>query len=378
MVWRTVRIIVAETLVVRRGRCRIAYGRVDAPCEEARKLTTSGAPLYTLEMTGNEPVRLISTRYGQMATIFIVLTLLIGFVGFGLEWRTAPDPVAPVEARAVDTSGQSLLVDAPWLAQQIERDPSLVIVDLAAKDAYEREHIPGAIHAWWQDMINPHGQSYGMALRLADNPAELQQYAPTLGATHDDTIVVYDNESSVRASWFVWQLRSSGYSRAVVLDGGLAAWKGASLPTTSEPSSPRSVAAPEPTWNSHADIGYEDVLAGLEDPNVIIIDVRSAEQAQDTINDTVPLGRIPGSLTLPEGSAMHPDGTFLTPDEAWAWLRPLQLEPYNEIVIYGRFGADTGQAWLALNLAGYVNVRVYDAGWQGWGSNLQLPVEPLP
>jgi thiosulfate/3-mercaptopyruvate sulfurtransferase len=313
-----------------------------------------------------------------MATIFIVFVLLFGLVGFGLEWQTVSEPVAPVDARAVDSGRQSLLVDVPWLAQQIERDPSLVVVDLAEKNAYEREHIPGAIHAWWQDMINPHGQSYGMALRIADNPAELQQYAPSLGATNEDTIVVYDNESSARASWFVWQLRSSGYSQAVVLDGGLAAWKGADMPTTSEASSPRSATASKPTWNSHADIGYEEVLNKLQEPNVIIIDVRSPDQAQDTINDTVPLGRIPGSLTLPEGSAVHPDGTFLTPDDAWAWLRPLQLEPYNEIIIYGRFGADTGQAWLALNLAGYENVRIYDAGWQGWGSNSQLPVEPLP
>jgi thiosulfate/3-mercaptopyruvate sulfurtransferase len=323
-------------------------------------------------------VRQVSNSYIRMAAVLVVVVVLAGLIGLGVEWRFTPDPVSPVDAQAVDTNRQSLLVDAPWLGQRIDSDPSLVIVDLSGKRAYDEEHIPGAIHVWWQDMINPHGQGYGMAIRIADNPAEQQPFAPNLGATHDDTIVVYDNANGAHAAWFVWQLRSSGYANAVVLDGGLAAWKGAGRPVTSEPSSARDVPAPEATWNGHADIGTEDLRNALADPNVIIIDVRSSEKAGDTINDTVPLGRIPGALTLPEGALVHPDGTFLTPDEAYARLQPLQLQPYNEIVIYGRYGADTGQAWLVLNLAGYENVRIYDAGWQIWGTTPGLPTEPLP
>ena len=329
-------------------------------------------------------MRLLSTSYGRMATIFIGFAVVFGLTGLAVRWATAADAVSPVAAGALDTGQQSLLVDAAWLAQRLESGETPVIVDLSAQDVYDAGHIPGAIHAWWQDAMDPFSESYGRTLRLAENPYTLPAYWPDLGATAGETIVVYDNAGSEHAAWFVWALRANGYPNAVALDGGLAAWTGAGQPTSDAPAAPKAVATPEPswddayTWDASAAIATNQLRDTLDDPNLVIIDVRTPEQARDTINDTVPLGSIPGSRSLPAPSVMRPDGTFHTGDELTAGLAPLQLAPGNEIVVYGRFGIDTGRVWLALRLAGYDNVRVYDDGWQTWASTPDLPTAPLP
>jgi len=313
-----------------------------------------------------------------MPAIFLALTLLFGAVALAVGSLTEPNAPAPVAAAEVDESRQSMLVDATWLADRLAGDATPVVIDVSDQRVYDQEHIPGAIHIWWQDAMFPHGAQYGMALRVADDPPGLAQYMPEIGARPDDLIVVYDNTSGERAAWIAWWLRAGGFTSTVVLDGGLAAWKGAGLDVSDEPASPRIVDPFGPTWNGQGTI-FSTELAGRmgTDPNVIVIDVRTPSQRQDTINDTLPLGRIPGSLTLPDGGPRRADGTYLSPDEAYAWLRPLGLQPYNEIVIYGRFGTDTGQAWLALNLAGYTNVRVLDDGYQGWSADPARPIEPL-
>jgi thiosulfate/3-mercaptopyruvate sulfurtransferase len=331
------------------------------------------------------PVRLLSSSYGRMAAIFVGFAVVFGLTGLAVRWATAADAVSPVAASAVDAGQQSLLVDAAWLAQRLESGKAPVIVDLSAQDVlYDGEHIPGAIHAWWQDAMDPFPESYGSALRLADNPYTLPAYWPDLGATPEDTIVVYDNAASEHAAWFVWVLRANGYPHAIVLDGGLAAWKGAGQPTSDAPAAPKAVATPDPgqdgayTWDAPAAVATNQLRNTLEDPNLVIIDARTPQQARDTVNDTVPLGMIPGAKSLPAPSVMHPDGTFLTGDELTSALAPLQLAPDNEIVVYGRFGTDTGRVWLALRLAGYDNVRVYDEGWQTWATTPDLPTAPLP
>lgn len=232
-----------------------------------------------------------------MLAVFAAVALLLAGIALVVAWRTAPATVAPVQAAPVSPQ-QPLLVDATWLHDRLSSDTPPVVVDLNDHDVYAREHIPGAIHAWWQDAMDPFAETYGSTLRIADNPFTLPTFAPDIGATTEETVVVYDDSASAHAAWFVWRLRAHGYTNAVVLDGGLAAWKGAGYPTSAEASAPKDVAMPVPSW----DTAYWDDTANI----------------------------------------------------------------------------DTGRVWLALRLAGYEHVRVYDPGWQGWTVDPARPIEPLP
>lgn len=311
------------------------------------------------------------------ALILVAFIAMLGILGGGalyLQREDAPRPVAALASTPVSVAQNDVLVDASWLALHRDSNESdIVIIDVSDRQQYDRGHIPGAIHIAWQDGMNLNGAGYGEAYSLtADVP-----HSPVIGATVDQLIVVYDNSASKHASRFVWQLRTSGYPNAVVLDGGLPAWKGAQQPVSDAITTPAPVATPEEYWDADAEITIDQLTDWIDDPNLIIIDSRNDEQKADTINDTVHIGQIPGARSLSAAAVMREDGTFASPAELEEILSPLNLSPENVIVVYGRFGIETGQVWLAFRLAGYEDVRVLDDGWIAWGFNEDLPIEPV-
>lgn len=312
--------------------------------------------------------------YARMLTVSVVLFLVLGGIGIGIGRANTINVVEPIAAQAVDTTRQDLLIDTEWLRNRLNApDARPIIIDVSDAEQYAREHIPGAIHVWWQDTMNLNGAGYGEAFSLsAPSP-----YRPNLGATQDDIIVVYDNAASEHASHLVWQLRSSGYTRAVVLDGGLAAWNGAGESVTSTSSIAQDVEAPQEMWLPENEVTTQELSGQVNDPNLMIIDTRSDSQKQDTVNDTIRTGQIPGSISLPAGSVMREDGTFVSADESAKKFESLGLSPDDDIVVYARFGTESGQIWLALRVAGYENVRVYDDGWLAWSYDESLPIEPV-
>lgn len=309
----------------------------------------------------------------RMSAIALILLTLFGIVGLSLQIGNKVDAITPITAAPVDAAGQSLLVDVAWLADRLDSDDPPVVIDVSPARQYAQEHIPGAIHLWWQDTMNLNGAGYGEALNLSAP----SRYRPEIGATQDQTIVVYDNMASKYASRVVWQLRTSGYPDARVLDGGLAAWMGAGFETSADPDAPRDVPAPDETWLAENVVKTGELADSYDSPGIVLLDTRNDEQARDTVNETIREGRIPGSISLPAESVMRDDGTFRSPGELAGTFADAGLSPDQTIVVYGRFGVETGQVWLALRLAGYDNVRVYDDGWVAWGHDASLPIEPV-
>lgn len=316
-------------------------------------------------------MRTMVKDYAGMIAIGLLFVIGFGAIAVFIERETPPEAVAAIEATPFLAGSPDLLVDVPWLVENL--DTVDVIIDLSDAEVYEAGHIPGAVHLWWQDAMPLHAANYGEGGALS-NPAE---DSLTLEIAADSRIVVYDNNASERASWFLWLLRTNGYDNSWLLDGGLAAWKGEDQPVSTESRSLESTATSTPTWIRANEIETGELAGRLDDPSLTIIDSRTPEEQDDTINETIRTGQIPGSWSVPSSSVMRDDGTFRSPEELRALFAPLGLQPESEIVIYGRFGAETGQVWLALHRAGYHNLRVYDDGWIHWGWDESLPIEPL-
>ncbi len=82
------------------------------------------------------------------------------------------------------------------------------------------------------------------------------------------------------------------------------------------------------------------------------------------------------AVQVPWETAVNEDGTFKAPDELRALYRERGVTSDREVVPYCTVGGRSGHTWFALSqLAGYPNVRLYEAPWAEWGQTPGLPVE---
>lgn len=330
-----------------------------------------------------------SSRWGARAlyTLLSGAILVIVFYLAGWLYWTVTSPLAvasqpPAAVAAFPGNGDPpLLVSTDWLkAQRAALGDRLVIVDLSTIRRYEQEHIPGAVHGWWQDTMDPYARAYGRLFAARSDPRGRAPIAQRLGIGPDSIVVVYDDQENQRAARFAWVLRYMGIDNVGVLDGGLAAWKGANEPVTSAWTAPNT-AVPLITERTAAGMitSTETLQSLLGDSSTVILDTRTRDEAGDDLNGTIRTGRIPGAVWLPWNVTVRDAaGRLKSPAELARLFQTAGVTPDKRIVVYGRFGVETGQTWMALTLLGYRNVTIYDDGWATWAANQNLPVVPLP
>jgi thiosulfate/3-mercaptopyruvate sulfurtransferase len=128
------------------------------------------------------------------------------------------------------------------------------------------------------------------------------------------------------------------------------------------------------------------VLSGLNDPNRILLDVRTLEEYKgervspkwkEFDHGAERKGRIPGAKHLYYGELINEDQTIKNVNE----LRESRARnkrgatPDREIVFYCRLSHRASMAWfIARFILGYKQVKVYDGSWTEWGSIVGFPI----
>ena len=126
-----------------------------------------------------------------------------------------------------------------------------------------------------------------------------------------------------------------------------------------------------------------DVLAGLGDPRLSLVDVRSPAEysgevlAPPGMSETAQrAGHIPGAVSAPWAQAVNEDGTFKSADELREHYAAKGVTPERDVVTYCRIGERASHTWFVLHeLLGYPNVRNYDGSWTEWGNLVGVPIE---
>jgi thiosulfate/3-mercaptopyruvate sulfurtransferase len=263
-----------------------------------------------------------------------------------------------------------LLTTPAALAQALGGAAKPLVIDIRPPEDFTTGHVPGAVHLdlWGVSLIDTDPAPLKAFMWIIDHLFNLR------GVDATTPIVVYDEQSGVRAARAFWFLEYFGHPQVQVLDGGFGAWVSAGLPVTREASPP-----PKSTWTgtpqAHTIATWRDVKDRLGSRDAVILDTRSDEEYQGTLVRAKRGGAIPGAAHVEWKRNLGPDGAFKPAAELRAIYVNAGVTPNKEIVTYCQGGYRAAHAYLALRLLGYPRVRNYTGSWKEWGDREDLPTE---
>jgi thiosulfate/3-mercaptopyruvate sulfurtransferase len=298
-----------------------------------------------------------------------------------------------------------------WLLARLY-EPEQTIVDCRftlgkpqeGKERYNKEHIPGAVYLDLElDLSAPVG-GHGGRHPLPDTQV-LASRLSKLGIGNHSRIVAYDDENGMNAARLWWLLRYLGHEQVFILEGGFSQWKEGNYPVTDHqpvrvPSS--FVANVQPQMLAGVDevreVSEQTVRAGTSAGAIdgtdaptevqtndgtgvssspgalpVLIDSRANDRYRG-LNETLDkkAGHIPGALNFFWKDTQNADGSFKSADELAEHFAGLDKD--REIIVYCGSGVTACPNILALEKAGYKNVRLYAGSWSDWISYEENPV----
>ncbi len=299
-------------------------------------------------------------RFGLIAAAGIALlaTLLSGCSTGGTS--DAP-PAAP------QTGDTSLFANPKLLAAPdtfIAKD-AIVLDTRHSLEEYDAGHIPGAIFAPATKFTNDTNE-----LLPVD---ELEDILGTMGISQASKIVIYDNTSaSLGAAGFIfWMLEYLGCTDVALLNGGWDQWVYQERPIEKNTPLPLATTLFTATINQGTyGITKEELLSRLEDPSLIILDVRSSQEYYGTKpDDEAPRpGHIPGADNIPYTAFYNADKTVLNFSDLKALLAAHDITAYSEVAVYSTVGKRSGFFYFLARLMGYTKVVNYSGSIVDWGN----------
>lgn len=245
-----------------------------------------------------------------------------------------------------------------------------IIVDTRPAESFAQGHLPGAIHLdlWGFSLIDTDEAPRRAFLWMIHHVIEQR------GINADRPVVVYEDNSGMRAARLFWFLEYFGHPDVRVLDGGFSAWLDARLPVSRDAVAPKPVEWPaKPVLDRAA--GWKDVALRLETPEAVILDTRSDDEYSGRVARAARGGAIPGAVHVEWTRNLAADGTLKTADDLRAMYESAGVTPDKEVITYCQGGYRAAHAYLALRTIGYPHVRNYLGSWKEWGDREDLPVQ---
>jgi thiosulfate/3-mercaptopyruvate sulfurtransferase len=278
---------------------------------------------------------------------------------------------------SAETASPGPLVSPAWLA---EHAGEVLVLDIRSGESFAAGHIAGAAHS---DYAAGWRVAAGTAGGLLPNPDRLAALFRRLGIEPSRRVVVVSagqapSDFSAAARVY-WTLKVSGHERVSILDGGLAAWTAAGLPTVAGPSQPR-VAAPYPVrLDARLRATAADVERALAEHGAALVDGRSRAQFEgaDKSAQVARAGRLPGAVHVDHTQAFEPGtGRLRAAAELEAVFAPV---PQGPAVSYCNTGHLASTNWFVLSeVLKRPGVTLYDGSMSEWAGDPAHPVEAGP
>lgn len=312
---------------------------------------------------------MISVRARSPLATALLLSVLVAILltaaptsGRWPPWRRDEETAPPVYPEVT--------AQADWLARRVGAR-GVAVVDARPVAAYEAGHIPGAV---------------SLASAATLNPAEAAAAVAERGLTGRGTIVCYgDSTFAPDAAKLFWLLDAAGAERAMLLEGGLGAWRAAGGELNSE-----AVTLPATDWTGSprpervASAAYVALKFGVFGHE--IIDTRGWEAWEGPTDeaqwgDPPRAGHIPHALPYGFREFAGSDGALLSPEDTrgiFSRVGPRPSTPVrlnHEFIVHGDGTPGDGAiGYFLLRRAGIEHVRYFPGGWSSWVEDACLPV----
>ncbi len=215
------------------------------------------------------------------------------------------------------------------------------VLDTRGRLQYFSSHIPGAVRVDWQI-----GTTGGLLSGKLGNPSAVASEFEGLGVDADRPVLVVGawDKGWGEEGRIAWDLAYLGHPSVSVLEGGMAAWEGATSLSLPAPTRGRFPAKPREALRA--------TVASIRAGGATVIDVREREE----FDGATPYGEawgghIPGARSLPWRSLL----SGVTPG----------VSAEAPLVVYCTGGVRSAMAWLWLTDRGYT-VANYDGSWWEW------------
>jgi len=273
---------------------------------------------------------------------------------------------------------KDVLVSTDWLADHLD-DGDLVVAEVdESPDVYEEGHIPDAVKLHWKDDLQD-----PIERDLIDKAA-FERLISSCGISNDTTVVVYGDKNNWFAAYAYWYLKIYGHQNVRILDGGRQKWIDEGRELTTDIPSPGSATYIARERDESIRVYRDEVLAGLGQSEVALVDVRSAQEYSGELmappgyeqEGASRTGHIPGAQSVPWATAVHDDGTFRSSADLHELYSGKSVTPDKEVRAYCRIGERSAHTWFVLHeLLGYPTVKNYDGSWIEWGNLVDVPIE---
>lgn len=279
------------------------------------------------------------------------------------------------------------LVDAQWLASNLERD-DLVVLDVRSgidgggdRSSFQQAHIPGAVYSSYTD--DGWRESRDGVAGLMPPVASLERLIGSLGIGNDDTVVIVPAGTGVTdfgsAARVYWTFRVLGHDAVTILNGGFAGWQAAGMDVASGEGERREMVQFDGELQ-------EPLIATLEE-------VEEARNSQAQLVDARPSdyftgetkspaakapGTIPGSRSLPHADFLGQTDQvwYLNADTISSKVNQAELDPSARTIAFCNTGHWAATDWFVLSeLAGFQEVALYDGSMAEWSQDSSRPLQ---
>ncbi len=276
-----------------------------------------------------------------------------------------------IQFRDQTDRSRPVIINPDQLFQSVS-EPDILLVDLRCKREYDSGHLPNAVRLDYNCLVEMRPPVLG----LLPCEEKLSALFSWLGLSRQTHVIAYDQDAGAAACRLLWTLDVIGHRGFSLLNGGYSAWVATGLPTE------RRCHQPEPTTcnariGNHGIRSKDQILEKLNDPNVVLLDSRSALEFTGEEPLAARGGHIPGAVNLDWIETTDPARHYQLLDQHTLRMKyqSLGIVPEKEIIAYCQTHRRSSHTCIVLKSLGYENVHAYPGSWSQWGNCEEVPIE---